>query len=118
MPSARKGEAVRQTHGRTDENGTRIWFTDRLWELARDLPVHSVRIDSIRELDQNCWFHEKSPPTCRNVALHAQRIQQADLSYPIILSADGGLMDGGHRLCKAWLLGHTEIRAVRFLNDP
>jgi hypothetical protein len=40
------------------------------------------------------------------------------LRYPIILSADGGLMDGGHRVCKAWMLGHTEISAVQFPQDP
>jgi hypothetical protein len=27
-------------------------------------------------------------------------------------------MDGGHRVCKAWLLGHTEIAAVQFAQDP
>ncbi len=27
-------------------------------------------------------------------------------------------MDGGHRIAKAWLLGETEIPAVRFAVDP
>ena len=42
----------------------------------------------------DCWFHGKGP-TCREVAEHARRINAADLTYPVILSADGGLMDGG-----------------------
>jgi hypothetical protein len=55
---------------------------------------------------------------CRAVAEHARRIQAADLSYPVILASDGGLMDGGHRIGKAWLLGLSEIAAVRFEIDP
>lgn len=44
---------------------------------------------------------------------HFQLIQQADLSYPIILSADGRV-DGMHRVAKAKLLDHLTIKAVRF----
>jgi hypothetical protein len=27
-------------------------------------------------------------------------------------------MDGGHRVCKAWMLGRNEIAAVKFTIDP
>ncbi len=57
-------------------------------------------------------------PSCRAVAEHARRIMAADLSHPIILSSDGQLMDGGHRIAKAWLAGEIEIDAVRFEVDP
>ena len=40
------------------------------------------------------------------------------MQYPLILSADGGLMDGGHRLAKAWLLGYDMIAVVQFWHDP
>lgn len=46
--------------------------------------------------------------------MHARRIMEADLEYPVILSPDGLVMDGMHRLAKAWILGKTEILAVRF----
>jgi hypothetical protein len=39
------------------------------------------------------------------VADHARRINAADLSFPIILSANAALIDGGHRIAKAYLLG-------------
>ena len=45
-------------------------------------------------------------------------IQQADLSYPIILSADGKVMDGMHRVAKAKLLNHLTIKAIRFEITP
>jgi hypothetical protein len=86
--------------------------------LAHALPRQTVAISTIKEFDQNCWFGTEDVPTCREVAKHAQRIEAADLNFPVILSADGGLMDGGHRICKAWMLGHTEILAVQFVQDP
>jgi hypothetical protein len=52
------------------------------------------------------------------VAEHAHRINTVDLTYPVILSADGGLMDGGHRIAKAYLLGQPTVRARRFATDP
>jgi hypothetical protein len=42
----------------------------------------------------------------------------ADLQYPIILSSDGRVMDGMHRVAKALLEGHATIRAVQFVTDP
>lgn len=107
-----------ETHSRPVPSGRGVWYTERLWHLARELPVRMVAIDAIPEMDQDCWFGQRHSPTCRAVALHAQRIWNADLTYPVILSADGGLMDGGHRLAKAWLQGATEIRAVQFEIDP
>lgn len=93
------------------------FWTDRLWKLARSLPVREVPINDIAEFDQDCWFHGRAP-TCRQVAEHAGRIQAADLQFPVILAADGSLMDGGHRISKAWLSGHATVRAVTFEIDP
>jgi hypothetical protein len=107
-----------QKHSRLTEQGRAVWYTERLWQLARELPVKTIALESIGEFDQNCWFGPEDEPTCRAVARHAKRISGADLFYPIILSAEGHLMDGGHRLAKAWLLGLTEIQAVQFSVDP
>jgi hypothetical protein len=105
-------------HSRVTPQGRLVWFVERLWHLAGDLPARQVPIDQIREFDQNCWFGPSSPPTCRAVADHVRRIMDADLRYPIILSADGALMDGGHRIAKAYLLGQRDILAVQFQHDP
>ena len=99
-------------------HGRYVWRSERLWSLTKDLPVKRVPIDSIAEFDQNCWFHPGPAPTCRDVAKHAKRIIDANLSYPIILAADGHLMDGGHRIAKAWLMSKIEIDAVQFEVDP
>ncbi len=107
-----------EKHSRVTGRGRAVWLTERLWELARGLPVRRVPLEQIREFDVDCWFGPGRPPTCRAVAEHALRISRADLRYPVILSADGGLMDGGHRVCKAWMLGHAEVDAVQFAQDP
>jgi hypothetical protein len=96
-----------------------VWHVDRLWEAARELPVQQLPVAELeRCLDEACWFAPDQPPTPRAVAQHAKRIYDADLSLPIILSAEGWLMDGVHRLAKAWVLGLTEIQAVRFTENP
>ena len=98
----------------TVRDGKRLlWCTQGLWKEAAQLIPFELEIASVRELDQNCWFGLR-PPTLREVLAHFERIQKANLSYPIILNHDGSLMDGGHRLCKAVLAGHTKIRAVQF----
>ena len=107
-----------QKHSRKTPKGCYFWYTERLWQLAGNLPIKTVLISTIAEFDQDCWFSTTMLPTCRQVAMHAQRIYTADLTYPIILSAEGYLMDGGHRLAKAWLMGLTEIQAVQFVEDP
>ncbi len=45
-------------------------------------------------------------------------IKETDLNYPIILSSDGRVMDGMHRVAKALLEGQETIEAVQFSQDP
>ena len=49
---------------------------------------------------------------------HMKLIEEADLSFPVILSANGALMDGRHRAAKAVLQGLDRIEAVQFDQDP
>jgi hypothetical protein len=98
--------------------GRALWHTERLWQLSEGLPVRQVPLNEIVELDEDCWFQARHAPTCRAIADHARRIRDADMTYPVILSADGRLMDGGHRIAKAYLEGMTAVAAVRFDVDP
>jgi hypothetical protein len=95
-----------------------VWNIESIWGHAKNLKVKKILIDSIAEFDQNCWFtRPKHPPTCRAVAEHAKRIIEADLMNPIILSADGVLMDGAHRIAKAWISGKDTIESVQLIHD-
>jgi hypothetical protein len=77
-------------------------------------------VATIPELDQEMWFGgpNKVRPTCRAVIGHVQRIQNANLSHPIILAADGRVIDGMHRIAKALMEGQTHIDAKQFAVDP
>ena len=46
---------------------------------------------------------------------HIRLMEEADLSFPIILSATGAVMDGMHRVAKAALLGRTETKPFNSL---
>jgi hypothetical protein len=85
--------------------------------MTKLFPVKSVSLTSIRKLDECFWFPDAFP-TCRDVALHAKLISETDLSHPIILGADGRVMDGMHRVCKALLENRDTVSAVQFENDP
>jgi len=94
------------------------WDVDRLVTLTKDFPRIHVPLTSIRELDEPFWFSGGNPPTCRAVVEHARLIDAVDLAFPIILSSDGRVMDGMHRVGKAALLGRSSIEAVQFTDDP
>lgn len=109
----------KQYHFRRSERGLLAWDVDRLVELSSRLAPIDVPLSEIRELDETFWFDvEGEEPTCRRVALHARLINETDLDHPIILSRDGRVMDGMHRVCKALIEGRETIRAVRFEIDP
>ena len=80
------------------QNTMHVWYVEKLWKASTELPTKEVAIQSIAGFDEVCWFSpDGQSPTCRNVAQHAQRIQNANLDQPIILSASGRVMDGMHR---------------------
>ena len=108
------------THSNVRGGKRLVWYSESLWRLAAELPVHDVPIDSVKAwtgvsaLDEDCWFVGARLPTLREVARHCRRINAVSFEHPIILNDDGTLMDGGHRLCKALMEGRDTINAVRF----
>ena len=105
----------KQYHFRPGEVGLRAWDVDRLVRLSSHLKSELVTVAGLREVDEAYWGQ---PMTCRDVAEHARLIDEANLEYPIILSSDGRIMDGMHRVLKALIQGRTQIGAVRFEVDP
>ena len=53
-----------------------------------------------------------------NLRDHLHRMDEADTDWPLILSAEGDLMDGRHRLSKALADDHERIRVQRFKKTP
>jgi hypothetical protein len=109
----------KQYHFWPGEVGLDAWDVDRLVELTADAAVKEVTLDSIFEIDSDYWFGTGGDtPTVRHFVEHVRLLQEVDTSYPIILGADGRVMDGMHRVARALLEGRLTICAVQFEVDP
>src|SRR5205823_13506886 len=102
---------------RPSDRGLCAWAVDRLSQLSSRLPREQVLRTDSRELDEE-WVSAQERPTWRSLVSHLRLIEQADLAFPIILSASGAMMDGRHRIAKAVWQGRDRIDAVQFDEDP
>jgi hypothetical protein len=104
---------------RPSANGFDAWDVDHLVELSRALPVQEIDIASLADVDSVYWIGaDGSAPTVRILVSHMKLVEKVDLSYPIILGADGRVMDGMHRVAKALLEERATVSAVRFKVQP
>lgn len=95
------------------------WDVRKLIASAEALPVIAVPVAEIAEVDETYWFSDTGDaPTCRAITEHALLIAAADLQYPIVLCADGRVMDGMHRVCKALSEGRETLPAWRLPKTP
>ena len=109
----------KQYHFRPSKNRLYAWDIDILLALTRNFKVKTIPLSDIKEYDENWWFENANDiPSCRAITEHFKLISACDLHYPIILSSDGRLMDGMHRVCKAYLEGRETIDVVQFEVDP
>src|SRR6476660_140928 len=100
----------KQYYFRPSERGLMAWDVDRLIRLTEQFPRMQIALTSIRELNETFWSDDDTP-TWQAFVEHARLLEAADLSFPIILSSDGRVMDGMHRVAKAALLGRDTIEA-------
>lgn len=107
----------KQYYFKLSNRGLLAWDVDRLVCLSNNFPRKRIPLSSIQELDQT-WSNEDEKPTWRAMLEHIKLIDEADLSFPIILSSSGAVMDGMHRIIKALRADQKEIEAVQFIDDP
>ncbi len=81
--------------------------------LARDLEVKDLVIE-----DMYIAYGSPCDNSLRSFLEHVKMVDDADLSFPILLNQDGFVIDGRHRLSKAILNGDKTIKAKRFIKDP
>ncbi|MES9828417.1 MAG: hypothetical protein ABW201_09145 [Candidatus Thiodiazotropha sp.] len=109
----------KQYHFRETKKGCLIWDVHRLVDMSQNLPLISIPLSEIKELDEDFWYSNTSQkPTCRSIVDHFKLIQETDLNYPIIMCSEGRVMDGMHRVCKALLEGEKTIKAYKFSSTP
>jgi hypothetical protein len=107
----------KQYYFRPSDCGLLAWDVDRLVRLSTSLPPKRVPLIAIREMDEPV-FGDEEQPTWRAMLEHVRLMDEADLSFPIILSSSGAVMDGMHRVAKAVRQGGEDISAVQFDHDP
>ena len=92
--------------------GRHYWSVARLFELSKDLEVMEIPLEHLN-------IHNKYESlTLKDMVMHMNAVNDADLSSPIILDDEGEIMDGRHRIMKAMLIGAKTIKAVRFEENP
>lgn len=107
----------KQYYFRPSAQGLLAWDVDRLIELSRNFTRKHMRITDLGELDRK-WSGDDEGQTWRGLIEHIRLIEAADLSFPIILAANGEVMDGRHRIAKAALANRDTIECVQFDEDP
>lgn len=104
----------KQYHLRNSDQGLLAWDIDNLIRLTANLEVIEQPLNDIRELDEPYWYDlEGDRPTCKSIADHIRLVQATDLAYPIILCPAGRVMDGMHRVVRAFLEGRRFLLAYR-----
>lgn len=93
-------------------NGNFDYSVARLAMLAADLEVMDI---PLAHMD---LYWQSNVMTLREMAGHVQAVNDADMSKPIIMNADGEILDGRHRIMRALVEGRETIKAVRFEDDP
>ena len=99
--------------GRYSDGLGNFWSVARLIDDTKDLkpfdcPLASLNLSDVIWVDCNI----------QDLALHCNQVIEADLDYPIILSWDGSIAEGRHRIIKAIIEGKRTIKAVRMTWRP
>jgi hypothetical protein len=117
VPNRRMEDVRKQCYFRPSPQGLLAWDVDRLIELSKGFAHKRIPIEDLGELDRP-WSGDGQQQTWRELIAHIRMIDQADLAYPVILAANGEVMDGRHRIAKAALAGRDTIQCVQFEEDP
>ena len=109
----------KQYHLRKSDQGLQAWDVDSLIRLTANLEVIELPLSDILELDEPYWYDsEGHKPTCKSIAEHIRLVQATDLAYPIIICPAGRVMDGMHRVVKAFLEERKFLLAYRLPSLP
>ena len=91
----------------------KAWRVSRLIFLAQELTPFNISMKAL-----NIYNVYPEAKDTQDFISHMKKVLDSDLSHPIILDAEGYIMDGRHRVLKALFEGVTKIKAVRFDKTP
>lgn len=108
----------KQYHLRPTDNGFNAWDVDNLIEATKNFNIVKVCILDLLERNKFHWNQGHNILTTQSIFNHMKLVEDCSLDYPIILSAEGIIMDGMHRVDKAYIQNKLEINAVQFDITP
>ena len=92
----------------------KVWSVANLIARAKDLVEFDLPLVALH-LDVEVWTPVGTP---LGIGFHVRRALDVDTAHPVILSAEGFIMDGWHRVLRALIDGKPTIKAVRFAVTP
>ena len=92
------------------------WYVSNLIEFSKNKDnIIDFELDTYSiALNETIW----GKLTMYDIINHFRRTNESDLQYPIIMSEEGWILDGWHRIVKAILNDTRYIKAVRFKKNP
>lgn len=94
--------------------GNRVYSAFSLIEHSKQFQTFDMPLAGI-DLSNRPWGNDIN---IMDFCYHLKRINDADLSKPILLDNEGYICDGWHRICKAISEGETFIKAIRLETMP
>ena len=83
-----------------------FWKNETLWKKAAELQVKEVMLDDLPWKEDGC-HNLGNPPKWGKVAEHCKHAMEVDSSFPIIIGPQGEIVDGMHRIIKAFVDGKS-----------
>ena len=98
----------------------RRWLVKTLWLESEKMEIYQQDVEVLWERYKKifCWSLYGEEINHDFFLEHMERVLNADLNCPIILSEENYIMDGVHRLLKSKHLNKTTIKCVKFKKDP
>jgi len=99
----------------------RQWDLIELWKISENFETKKIAVSELWDKRYHnvwCWQQEDEEMNNQFFLHHMQRVLNADLNYPIILSEEDYIFDGVHRLMKCKHLNIEYINYKQFKKDP
>lgn len=100
-------------HEEWHARGNQLWRQSTLIGASKDLEVYDLPVYAL-DLDAYPWDERMS---VANFVDHAHRMRNAGC-WPVIISPDGEVLNGWHRIAHAVINGRTSVTAVRLETMP
>lgn len=92
------------------------WYVANLIEFSKNKDnIIEFELDTYSiALNETVW----GELTMYDIINHFRQTNKADLQFPVIMSEEGWVLDGWHRIVKAIINNQRYVKAVRFKKNP